>query len=79
MSENGKSRVDCIVLLSILILLAAGDLLSHGALGIRIVNYGLKPTSLQYFGAIVLSFLVGFAELVARYRDEPWRVAMLPT
>jgi len=75
---NGKPGADCIVLLSILILLAAGDLLSHGALGTWIAGDGPKPPFLQYCWAIVLGFLVGFAELVSRYRDEPWRVARLP-
>lgn len=78
MPANGKRGADCIVLLSVLILLAAGDLLSHGALGRWIADHGLRPAFLSYFWAVVLGFLVGFAELVSRYRDEPWRVARLP-
>jgi hypothetical protein len=75
---NGKYGADCIVLLSVLILLAAGDLLSHGALGRWIADYGTRPPFLVYFWTVVLGLLVGFAELVSRYRDEPWRVARLP-
>ena len=78
MPANPKPSGDRLVLLSILILLAAGDLLSHGALIRWCVAYGLGPLFLQYVSAVLLGLLVGFTELVSRYRDEPWRVAMLP-
>jgi hypothetical protein len=78
MPDKPKYRADCIVFLSILILLAAGDLLSHGAWGRWAAEYGLRLTVLQYFWTAVLGLMVGFAELVSRYRDEPWRVAILP-
>jgi hypothetical protein len=71
-------RADIMVLLSVLILLAAGDLLSLGGLRNWVSDIALAPIAQQYFGAAVLSGLVGFAELVSRYRDEPWRIAKLP-
>jgi hypothetical protein len=76
--DKAKYRAGCIVLLSVLILLVAGDLLSQGGWRHWAAATAMQPPVLQYVWAAVLGFLVGFAELVSRYRDEPWRVAMLP-
>jgi hypothetical protein len=75
-AEQGKYSADCIVFLSILNVLVAGDLPSHGAWGRQAVACGLRPSVLQYLAAAGLGPLVGFAELVSDYGDEPWRVAI---
>ena len=75
MAEKGERPSDRIVLICVLILLVAGDLLSHGALGRQLLDWVSAPALLHCAAASLLGFAVGFAELVSRYRDEPWGAA----
>lgn len=73
----GKRSADNVVLLSIVLLLLAGDMLAP-APATRAVLDWLKSPGL-YAPTAAIGGMVGFTELVSRYRDAPWRVAiMLP-
>lgn len=70
-----KPPADRIVFLSIVIILLAANLLSQNRLLhatiVWLENPGLYPPTMLIGG------LVGFTELVSRYRDAPWHVATM--
>ena len=58
--------------------LVAGDLLSRGTwLNGVVVGACFVPLLLQYLCASLIGMMIGFAERVSHYRDEPWRAAKL--
>jgi len=67
---------DRIVLITILLLLVAADLLAHLRVSDAACSWLTSPG--LYAPTALIGALVGFAELVSRYRDAPWRVAMMP-
>lgn len=67
---------DPVVLLSILILLLAGDMLSPAPATRMLLDWMRSPG--QEAPTAAIGGLVGFAELVSRYRDAPWRAALMP-
>ncbi len=73
-----RSSTDSLVLLSVLVVLVAIDILSAGGVWQAIAESGSRPGLTNYIWTAFFGVLVGFAELVSRYRDEPWRVAILP-
>jgi hypothetical protein len=73
--EPGRSG-DNTVLLSILLLLVAGDLLTYPGAR-QAVSSWLASSGGLYLPTAAIGGLVGFGELVSRYRDAPWRVAIM--
>jgi hypothetical protein len=72
---DDRASLDCLIIVIILAMLVAGDLLSAGA--VRGWLFSVEPPRRDYVWTAPIGLAVGFAELVSRYRDEPWRVAWL--
>jgi len=67
---------DRIVVVSILVLLVGADLLTQFQISHAVRTWLAAPG--LYAPTALIGALVGFAELVSRYRDAPWRVAKTP-
>lgn len=71
-----QPAADRLVFVSVLICFLAADLLTHGGWLKQIGVEAAAPAHRVWVGAGVIGMAVGFAELVARYRDAPWRAAL---
>jgi hypothetical protein len=71
-----RPPADRLVVVCILLLLLVADLLNHLRLSLAACAWLAHPG--LYAPACCIGGLVGFAELVSRYRDAPWAVAVSP-